>query len=413
MLTPAAAEELILQNVSGFSREDCPILQAHGRVLRAEVRADRDLPPFDRVTMDGYALRASALAAGTRKFRVEAVQAAGMRATVLGSGADQCIEVMTGAVLPSGADCVVPYEDTIRDGNEIEVTGGGVRARAPGTHSIHRRGSDHRKGEVVLTRPASASPAAKSRSRRPAAARWSDGQPASQDRGRGHRGRTGRGRGARRSAPDPAQQRLCPSRRPGRGGVSRRRALPPARHAPRDRTRSLAHHRRVRCHPRHRRRVQGQVRLPAGRTRPPGSEKDVPGRRAAAGQAVLVRPQQPARRRFSPCRATRCRRTPACTVTCCPPSCARAGSLGLRCSQVVALGSPAALQAETRLPAAGEALERRSPASSLATPAPINTSGDFAGAGGQRTASSSSPPSRRNFRRGARRCIGRGAEASA
>ena len=62
MITPAAAEKLIFTHLAPFHREDCPLAQAHGRVLRGDVCADRDLPPFDRVTMDGYALRAAALA---------------------------------------------------------------------------------------------------------------------------------------------------------------------------------------------------------------------------------------------------------------------------------------------------------------------------------------------------------------
>ena len=119
MLTPTEAEKLVLENIVLLPAEDCPLAQAHGRVLRADIRADRDLPPFDRVTMDGYALRASALAAGKRNFRSEAVQAAGMRAGTLSAGPDACIEVMTGAVLPTGADCVVPYEDTSRKGDVV------------------------------------------------------------------------------------------------------------------------------------------------------------------------------------------------------------------------------------------------------------------------------------------------------
>src|SRR5690606_8546669 len=100
MLTPAEAEKLILENIVVLPREDCPLAAAHRRVLRSDLRADRDLPPFDRVTMDGFALRASALAAGTRVFRIEGLQAAGMRAFKLGASADACIEVMTGAALP-------------------------------------------------------------------------------------------------------------------------------------------------------------------------------------------------------------------------------------------------------------------------------------------------------------------------
>ena len=148
MLSPAEAESLIARQLRPFHREHCPLAGAHGRVLREGIHADRDLPPFDRVTMDGYALRARSVAAGVRRFRIERVQAAGMRAFTLGEADDACIEVMTGAVLPAGADCVVPYEDTERDG-----AGMIVRESASGVvagFSVHRRGSDHRRGEEIV-----------------------------------------------------------------------------------------------------------------------------------------------------------------------------------------------------------------------------------------------------------------------
>lgn len=148
MLTPGEAEKLIFENIGSFHRVDCPLAAAQGRVLRADLRADRDLPPFDRVTMDGYALRATALAAGVRTFRVEGVQAAGMRAFKLGTADDICIEIMTGAVLPEGADCVVPYEETKRDGAVMTVSeeGGAFSAGS----AVHRRGSDHPAGEIIV-----------------------------------------------------------------------------------------------------------------------------------------------------------------------------------------------------------------------------------------------------------------------
>lgn len=148
MLTPAEAEKLILENVAPFHREDCPLTAAGRRVLRTELRADRDLPPFDRVTMDGYAVRAAAIADGARRFRIEGVQAAGMRAFKLGPEADACIEVMTGAVVPEGADCIVPYEETARDGSAVILSGDPAQFTAG--HAIHRRGSDHRAGDIML-----------------------------------------------------------------------------------------------------------------------------------------------------------------------------------------------------------------------------------------------------------------------
>ena len=147
MLTPAEAEQLILEAIPRMDAEDCPIAGAHGRVLRADIRADRDLPPFDRVTLDGYALRSASLAAGVRTFQVGAVQAAGVRPGTLPAAADAGIEIMTGAVLPAGADCVAPYEETERNGAAVTIAS--AAGYGPG-HAVHRRGSDHRAGDVIV-----------------------------------------------------------------------------------------------------------------------------------------------------------------------------------------------------------------------------------------------------------------------
>jgi molybdopterin molybdotransferase len=148
MITPVEAEKIILDSIVPFHREDCALVNAHGRVLRADLAADRDLPPYDRVTMDGFAVRSSALRSGQRTFRVEAVQAAGMRAFKLGEAADACIEVMTGTVVPEGADCVIPYEETQRNGPVITIN---ETAAAFGAgNAVHRRGTDHRAGEIIV-----------------------------------------------------------------------------------------------------------------------------------------------------------------------------------------------------------------------------------------------------------------------
>ena len=147
MLTPAEAERKILGALAPLPSEDCPLASAHGRVLRADLRADRDLPPFDRVTLDGFALRTAALAAGRREFRIEATQAAGMRPFRLGPGEDACVEVMTGAVLPEGADVVIPYEETGYTGPVMKLLPGATWT--PG-RAVHRRGSDHPAGEVIV-----------------------------------------------------------------------------------------------------------------------------------------------------------------------------------------------------------------------------------------------------------------------
>jgi molybdopterin molybdotransferase len=149
MLSPLEAEKLILERIAPFPSEHCPLLEAHGRVLREPVRADRDLPPFDRVTMDGFAIRVASLEAGVRTFRVEATQAAGMIAQKLGAAPDACVEIMTGAVAPIGADCVVPYEDTLRGEKTMAVNEEAV-PRLRTAHALHAQGSDHRRGAEVV-----------------------------------------------------------------------------------------------------------------------------------------------------------------------------------------------------------------------------------------------------------------------
>ena len=147
-MTPAEAERHIRENLPVFSSEECPLAAATGRVLHQDLRGDRDLPPYDRVTMDGYAVRAAAFADGQRTFRIEATQAAGMRPFQLGAAADACIEVMTGAVLPEGADSVIPYEDAESADGRMTVRPA-VPAVKPG-QAVHRRGSDHRVGGVIV-----------------------------------------------------------------------------------------------------------------------------------------------------------------------------------------------------------------------------------------------------------------------
>ena len=147
MLTPAQAEELIGQHLQCLPIESLPLAQCAGAVLRENIYAERDAPPFDRVSMDGIALDSSAVSGGVRKLRIQATQAAGDSPLVMGSRT-ACIEVMTGAVLPTGCDSVVPVEEiAIRDGHAELAHGVSVE---PG-QNIHRRGSDSRQGALLIS----------------------------------------------------------------------------------------------------------------------------------------------------------------------------------------------------------------------------------------------------------------------
>jgi molybdopterin molybdotransferase len=146
MITPAQADQLIAEHSLQWPKESVALADAGGRVLRQEVVADREQPPFHRVTMDGVAVLAAAVKSGQRRFRIQAVQAAGAAPLTLADG-DACIEIMTGAVLPAGCDAVVPVE-------RIEVSNGEAVLEAdcevPQWQFVHRKGTDYLPGQVLI-----------------------------------------------------------------------------------------------------------------------------------------------------------------------------------------------------------------------------------------------------------------------
>lgn len=147
MLTPAEADLLIGQHLQCLPVESLPLAQCAGAVLRENVYAERDQPPYDRVVMDGVALASDAVGDGGRVLRIEATQAAGDAPLTLQS-TGSCIEVMTGASLPKGCDCVVPVEELTMADGQVTLAAG---ARICPWHNVHRRGSDTRQGALLLS----------------------------------------------------------------------------------------------------------------------------------------------------------------------------------------------------------------------------------------------------------------------
>jgi len=147
VLTPAEAEKLIGERLACLPIESLPLAQCAGAVLRENIYAERDQPPFDRVAMDGVALQSDAVKAGHRRYRIQAVQAAGDPALTLASRT-ACIEVMTGAILPVDCDAVVPAEQIVSREGEIEL---GADVQVERWQNVHRRGSDSRQGALLLS----------------------------------------------------------------------------------------------------------------------------------------------------------------------------------------------------------------------------------------------------------------------
>jgi molybdopterin molybdotransferase len=144
MITVEEAERIILEQKADYGAEIVPFELALGRVLAEEIKADRDLPPFDRVTMDGIAVRFDAIEYGISTFRVKGTQAAGDDPVHI-EDHTECIEIMTGAMLPPSADTVIRYEDLeMRAGLATLVTREIQRGQ-----NIHYKGRDKKQHEPV------------------------------------------------------------------------------------------------------------------------------------------------------------------------------------------------------------------------------------------------------------------------
>lgn len=149
LLPRQAAMEIITANIRRVDRvEGVRLEEAAGRLLAEDVVAGFNVPPFDRSSMDGYAVRAEdtygASTFSPRRLRLIGVQHAGERFEgEVGPG--ECVEVATGSPIPRGSDAVVMVEHTRLDGGYVEVQ----KPAYPGAH-ISPEGEDIKKGDVVV-----------------------------------------------------------------------------------------------------------------------------------------------------------------------------------------------------------------------------------------------------------------------
>ncbi|PKF76056.1 molybdopterin molybdotransferase MoeA [Chryseobacterium sp. PMSZPI] len=144
MITVQQAEDIILSQTQDFGRETIPYTNALGRVLAEDLSADRDLPPFDRPTVDGIAICYDGYEKGNRAFTIKAIQSAGESSLSVDSETE-CIEIMTGAALDSSVDTVIRYEDILID-NGIATINIAIKKG----QNIHLKGRDKKEGEVLV-----------------------------------------------------------------------------------------------------------------------------------------------------------------------------------------------------------------------------------------------------------------------
>jgi len=148
MLSFTDAREKVIQVITAMrpqpARETVELVRAAGRVLAGRVTADRDYPPFDRSTRDGFAVRAAdAAVAGATLRRVGEVKAGSSFDGTVAAG--ECVQIMTGAPAPAGADAVIMIEQTRIEGDRVTFERPATRGQ-----NIVPRGSEARAGEELL-----------------------------------------------------------------------------------------------------------------------------------------------------------------------------------------------------------------------------------------------------------------------
>ncbi|MBF0489040.1 MAG: molybdopterin molybdotransferase MoeA [Candidatus Omnitrophica bacterium] len=149
MISVYQAEHIVLNSVKSAPIEIVPLSQANGRLLREPIRSDRDQPSFDKALMDGIAIHSSSYEKGVREFPIEKTVAAGDKPYKLKNPA-YCVEIMTGAVLPSGCNAVIPMEQVGIEGDNASLKGWTlVKPR----QNISFKGADSKKGQMLIKDP--------------------------------------------------------------------------------------------------------------------------------------------------------------------------------------------------------------------------------------------------------------------
>jgi molybdopterin molybdotransferase len=139
------ALQRVLAHAKALPTEQVPLAEGNGRVLASDLKALRTQPPADVSAMDGYAVRASDVAAAPMRLKIIGEVAAGRPFdNTVGSG--EAARIFTGGVVPNGADTVVVQEQTTRDGDIVEIQKPSVKGR-----NVRPEGLDFRADETAFT----------------------------------------------------------------------------------------------------------------------------------------------------------------------------------------------------------------------------------------------------------------------
>jgi molybdopterin molybdotransferase len=149
MITFEKALEIVLAQDAVLATEPIPLSAALGRILARDVVSDIDIPPAGLSAMDGFACRKVDI---DKPLKVlETISAGHIPGRQVGPG--ECSRIMTGAVLPAGADCVVMVEHTRENNGTVCVT------RKSGSDNIRHAAEDVHKGDIVIRKGTLITPA--------------------------------------------------------------------------------------------------------------------------------------------------------------------------------------------------------------------------------------------------------------
>jgi len=153
MITFKEAYQKVLDHPLDLGTENVSLLNSLNRILAEDIYADRDFPPFDRATKDGIAIQFSDFVNNGHSFVVEGVAAAGEVQQIL-KDKSNCLEVMTGAVVPENCDTVVMYEHITIVDNKVTIN-----EKVKKGQNIHYQGSDEKAGTLLLSKGKKITPA--------------------------------------------------------------------------------------------------------------------------------------------------------------------------------------------------------------------------------------------------------------
>jgi len=138
MITVQEADHLLRETIPSQIIDTVPLTDSLNCIIAEDIYSDREMPPFNRVAMDGISISYEQYENGLRTFPIEGIQKAGDPIKRLSNNSN-CIEVMTGAVLPDQTDTVIRIEDLHLDKNQAIIQNEVIIKK---NQNVHKKGSD-------------------------------------------------------------------------------------------------------------------------------------------------------------------------------------------------------------------------------------------------------------------------------